>query len=303
MEIHSLGRAVFLFTLLSKVYLVSSTCYNPDGTAKTSPAYQPCVQTVGTFSQCCGTNWTANNPLIENDECMPNGLCLNNNPADNQPLYWRGSCTDPTWKSPFCLSNLCTNSSDGGNASDNVPLRQCTDGSWCCGSTNTTCCNEGLGVKLDAVIGVANASSSTSSSSIASSTSTSTSSSTATNLATSATGSPSSSPTKSAQDTQLGMSTGAKAGVGIAVAVLFVAAVAGITWFFLRQKSNGTVVQQWPTRGPSGNFVYGTPQELPESGKTVYAEMGSKHPERFQHEVAGYAPLPAAELASSRYRY
>jgi hypothetical protein len=99
------------------------------------------------------------------------------------------------------------------------------------------------------------------------------------------------------------MSTGAKAGVGIAVAVLFVAAVAGITWFFLRQKSNGTVVQQWPAYGPNGKFSHGTPQELPESGKTVYAEMGSKHPERFQHEVAGYAPLPAAELASSRYRY
>lgn len=158
-------------------------------------------------------------------------------------------------------------------------------------------------MKLDAVIGVANASSSTSSSSIASSTSTSTSSSTATNFAKSVTASPSSSPTQSAKDTQLGMSTGAKAGIGIAVVVLFIAAVAGITWFFLRRKSNSTVVQQWPAYGPSGNFAHGTPQELPESGKTVYAEMGSKQPERFQNEVVGYAPLPAAELASSRYRY
>ena len=46
----------FLLTLLLNVAYVSTTCYNPDGSAQTSPAYQPCVQTVGTVSQCCGTN-------------------------------------------------------------------------------------------------------------------------------------------------------------------------------------------------------------------------------------------------------
>jgi hypothetical protein len=50
------GAVAFFLTLCYNIVLVSSTCYNPDGTAKTSPAYQPCVQTVGTFSQCCGTN-------------------------------------------------------------------------------------------------------------------------------------------------------------------------------------------------------------------------------------------------------
>ncbi|KAE9362764.1 hypothetical protein N431DRAFT_524501 [Stipitochalara longipes BDJ] len=300
MGFHSFRGVLFLFTLISKVVFVSSTCYNPDGTAKTSPAYQPCVQTVGTFSQCCGTNWTATDPRIEDDQCMPNGLCLNNNPSDNEPLYWRGSCTDPTWKSPLCLSNLCTNASNGGNASDNVPLIQCKDGSWCCGSTNAICCSEGLGVKIDAIIGIANQSTSTSSSSIASSTSTSSSSSTATNLATSATASPPSTPSESAGNSQSGMSTGAKAGIGIGVALLVIGAVAGITWFMLRRKRKEAVVRG-PADGSSGNFVYGTPQELPENGKSAYAEMGSKQPEEFQYEVAGYVPAPMHELPSARF--
>lgn len=51
--------------------------------------------------------------------------------------------------------------------------------------------------------------------------------------------------------------------------------------------------------GASAGFGYGIPQEL--SGKTTYAEMGSKQPEHFQHEVAGYVPVPVHELPSTRY--
>ncbi|KUJ22194.1 uncharacterized protein LY89DRAFT_768563 [Mollisia scopiformis] len=284
MSSHSLREFEFLFALLSNVVLVSSTCYNPDGTAKTSPAYQPCVQTVGTFSQCCGTNWTATNPIVADDKCMPNGLCLNNNPSDNEPLYWRGSCTDPTWKSPLCLSNLCTNSSNGGDASDNVPLIQCSDGSWCCGSTNTACCSKGLGVKLDAIIGVANQSTSTSSTS----SSTSTSTSTATGLVISAT----------PKGTQSGLSTGAKAGIGVAAAVIAIIALAGLTRFILRKKRRQAAVRG-PADVTSGGLIKGNPHEL--GGETAYAEMGSNKPEPYQHEVAGYMPVPVHELASSRY--
>jgi hypothetical protein len=56
MGFHSFGGVLFLFASSVNVALVSTTCYNPDGSEQTSPAYQPCVQTVGTFSQCCGTN-------------------------------------------------------------------------------------------------------------------------------------------------------------------------------------------------------------------------------------------------------
>lgn len=83
--------------------IVRATCYNPDGSEVTNPAFQPCNQVVGKFSMCCGTNWTGG--VVMPDTCQENGLCLNS--FDNAPLYWRGSCTDPTWKSPNCLANLC----------------------------------------------------------------------------------------------------------------------------------------------------------------------------------------------------
>lgn len=46
---------------------------------------------------------------------------------------------------------------DGGDAGDNVPLRECDDGSWCCalhGHRDKECCKAGLGIKLPATIGV-----------------------------------------------------------------------------------------------------------------------------------------------------
>src|SRR5277367_1458627 len=85
-------------------HTILAGCYNPNGSEITNPAFQPCNQVVGTTSMCCGTNWT--NGIVAKDICEPNGLCLNS--YNGAPLYWRGSCTDPTWKSPNCLSNLCT---------------------------------------------------------------------------------------------------------------------------------------------------------------------------------------------------
>ncbi|KFX98948.1 hypothetical protein O988_04108 [Pseudogymnoascus sp. VKM F-3808] len=74
-----------------------------------------------------------------------------------EPLYWRGSCTDPTWKSPNCLANLCTSDGDAGvdgsAAAQNVAVTECSDGSWCCGGGNKDCCNDGSGTKIAAVIG------------------------------------------------------------------------------------------------------------------------------------------------------
>lgn len=84
--------------------LVRATCYNPDGSEVTAPAFQPCNQVVGQVSVCCGTNWTGG--VVQKDTCESNGLCLNS--YNGEPMYWRGSCTDPTWKSPLCLRNLCT---------------------------------------------------------------------------------------------------------------------------------------------------------------------------------------------------
>jgi hypothetical protein len=44
-----------------------------------------------------------------------NGLCLNTKSLANGtsvPQYWRSSCTDPTWESPYCLKDLCFKGND-----------------------------------------------------------------------------------------------------------------------------------------------------------------------------------------------
>lgn len=155
--------------LLLLITRARATCYNPDGSvfglgnAPLSLAFQPCNQVAGASSMCCGTNWTGG--VVEKDVCHQNGLCLNS--FDDKPLYWRSACTDPTWKSPNCLSNLCTSTTvssyghsrtgtfgglrltdfrlqNGGDPTGNVAVLQCADGSWCCGGSNTTCCDEKL---------------------------------------------------------------------------------------------------------------------------------------------------------------
>jgi hypothetical protein len=52
----------------------AATCYNPDGSKVTDPAFQPCNQVSGAFSQCCGTNHTGG---IQPDICQSDGLCQN----------------------------------------------------------------------------------------------------------------------------------------------------------------------------------------------------------------------------------
>jgi hypothetical protein len=83
---------------------VSATCYTQDGTPEDS-IYTSCNQNVE-FSMCCRTQEVNGDPA---DTCLPNGLCMNNQGV-NKTTYWRESCTDPTWKSPYCLKafNPCT---------------------------------------------------------------------------------------------------------------------------------------------------------------------------------------------------
>lgn len=56
-------------------------------------------------SMCCRSIVVAGDPP---DACLPNGLCVNT--AGTAPTYWRESCTDPTWKSPICLTafDICS---------------------------------------------------------------------------------------------------------------------------------------------------------------------------------------------------
>ena len=101
------GIGFLLFIMVSRVL---ATCYFPNGTATTNEEFQPCVAITGVVSMCCATNRTQ-----FADECLSNGLC--HNPCATTGLcgdttggqYWRETCTDKTWNSPFCLKNVCTN--------------------------------------------------------------------------------------------------------------------------------------------------------------------------------------------------
>lgn len=44
-------------------------------------------------------------------------------------MYWRESCTDPTWESPACTKLFMNEDID-------VPISQCKDGSWCQGNSS-----------------------------------------------------------------------------------------------------------------------------------------------------------------------
>ncbi|KAF2471071.1 uncharacterized protein BDR25DRAFT_199940, partial [Lindgomyces ingoldianus] len=86
--------------------ILTRTDYPSGNTADTSE--RPCSTKEG--AACCPDKW----------ECQDNGLCYN--PAAK--IYGRYSCTDKSWKSPFCPSNLCTYSmlATGAEA-----LTQCSD--------------------------------------------------------------------------------------------------------------------------------------------------------------------------------
>jgi hypothetical protein len=89
-----------IIAIILNIQSIAAFCYNPDGSQVTDLSFQPCNQVSGTVSMCCGTNHTGG---IDPDVCQPNGLCKNT--GDN--IQWRESCTDASWKSPYCLK-FCT---------------------------------------------------------------------------------------------------------------------------------------------------------------------------------------------------
>ncbi|KAH8722911.1 hypothetical protein GQ44DRAFT_729061 [Phaeosphaeriaceae sp. PMI808] len=218
------------------------SCYKPDGSLNTYAPVQPCNQVAGSFSMCCGTNHTAKG--IAKDVCTPNGLCQNfiTYPSGKTfTTYWRATCSDPTWNSPFCLKNICFDDLD---LHGHKTIQNCTDGTWCCGADETaSCCSNGSPkIKLAATVGLPVSSSASSSSS-----------STPTFSQTSPSTSPSTSNTPS--DSPSGMSIGAKAGIGIGVALGVCILIGILVGLYVRRsrqnKLNGGINQ---------DYQYGKPE-------------------------------------------
>ncbi|KAE9365487.1 hypothetical protein N431DRAFT_549678 [Stipitochalara longipes BDJ] len=205
-----------------------SNCYLPNGTALPfSAAYEPCIATESVISMCCVLNVTALVNLglsaTRLDTCLPNGMCQ---PPAEVGGFARDLCTDPTWKSPNCL-NICVRGSDGGTAEDASALTQCTDGSWCCGSQNTACCNNNQGFQVAKSIppyAAADASS------------------TGTGAVSSPTGTGTTSPTQKPQTStptnppHQRSSNGAEIGLGAALGVILVAIIAVAVYLFFKKR-------------------------------------------------------------------
>lgn len=105
-----LPRLAFIITALLPVTGATTTCYYPNGSPVGNDEYTPCRNNTG-YTMCCRTGG------LVPDTCDENGLCYNicdqmgsgchNNPG----TFWRESCTDQSWQSPYCLQNLCTDKS------------------------------------------------------------------------------------------------------------------------------------------------------------------------------------------------
>ncbi|KAF2206084.1 hypothetical protein GQ43DRAFT_360937 [Delitschia confertaspora ATCC 74209] len=99
----------------------------PNGNLSPSHNDMPCSTQEG--AACCPDKW----------QCLDNGLCYY--PPDN--LYGRYGCTDQSWKSPYCASNLCTYNM---TAAGDEAITQCSGhgNQWCCDGdrVHRDCCTD-----------------------------------------------------------------------------------------------------------------------------------------------------------------
>ncbi|ERF74581.1 hypothetical protein EPUS_00711 [Endocarpon pusillum Z07020] len=223
--------SLFLFSL--RATPTEAECFTPNGTDRndmpgvSGDPYQPCPSD-GDVAMCCriGTG----------DICVEHGLCFN--PSGN--IYWRESCTDRTWSDPACVKLFVNgtgfsgpdDTDDEGNQLNDVNVYPCEDGSYCYGNNNRACCAQQQGYFI--VNGDQtrqNLSETTSSiSSSPSSTSTATGSSSTIIPSTSAAPPiPNSSPNS--------LSSGARAGIGVGVAVGALVILSAVFWFIRRRSS------------------------------------------------------------------
>ncbi|KAE9379836.1 hypothetical protein N431DRAFT_432220 [Stipitochalara longipes BDJ] len=226
----------YLAPLLLSASAASAACYGIDSSLVTNPDAAPCNSAQGSISMCCDSNRGASS-LYTPDTCLSNGLCQNifTNETTGKPdtNYWREGCSDRGWNSQYCLTGVCTGSSDV-DSNGNAEMTPCdgtsTSATWCCGTHNTNCCGTGQAIVLAAVLGSASSSSISTSATPYPSTSTSQSGASFTPTPT-----PSPSPTSLPSS---GLSTGAKAGIGIGSVALAALVAGAILLFFFKRKGS-----------------------------------------------------------------
>ncbi|KAK0746790.1 hypothetical protein B0T18DRAFT_412430 [Schizothecium vesticola] len=146
----ALPLLAYLSILLPPVALADHAaevqCYAPDGqTVANSSLVSPCnnlgITQSGIHSSCC---------QLQGDEsvrdlCTATGLCLSSG------VVRRGFCTDKTWKNPTCVG-VCVDKQAGGTPTGFAEMTSCTDGTYCCGRNNLTCCGTKWAIEAPSII-------------------------------------------------------------------------------------------------------------------------------------------------------
>ncbi|KAF9893599.1 hypothetical protein FE257_010911 [Aspergillus nanangensis] len=267
---NALCSLIFLQTTVR--FEVLAACYFPDGT-KADSTYQPCNASASD-SACCAINKPSGTP---NDICLDNGLCYAQD-GKNSGLIFQSACTKQSWGTKACPSYCPVGGSS--EAYYVLPCPGTGEGNWCCSPTGSDCCSGGaLQISMPVL------SSSTTTTSGASKSTTSASTTTATTAPTT---------TDSHDDAQCdddSPSTAVSAGLGVALAVCFVGALAGL--YFqrrmyrrqLQEHKERLAAQYVPTPTYSNNSPGGlwpAPVELTTTGKSAIYESGETRRESRQ---------------------
>lgn len=228
-------------TLILGQVFGDAPCYYANGTMMRPSEVRQCSTGVSTI--CCTIN-RPNPPGNETteagwtqDECLPNGLCQNRamSHGKRKTAWWVEYCTNPDVTSTDCL-DICRSTRDGNGGSLITPCGEAGDGSynaldderettrWCCGGSDA-CCTNNIGViELPRNFTGRAIASSTSTSTVPP---TSTSTTPPTTTRTSSQVSVTSEATPTASNVPYaendGLSSGAKAGIGIGTAVGIIA--------------------------------------------------------------------------------
>ncbi|PGH10737.1 hypothetical protein AJ79_05328 [Helicocarpus griseus UAMH5409] len=207
----------------------ADTCYWPNKEKSSESGLKTC-NSVSSTSMCCP----------EDSKCHEFGLCEAPPPITEMvqelPVFLRHSCNAPSWPENGCLKVCADGELEGGIAY----LTPCTvnrgSETWCCGNS-TDCCGtdreirltENIYTKEDPLFATFTSSTPSSTQQSSSTSNPPQASSSQTNLPTASANPPPPPPSS-------GLSTGAKAGIGIGAALGGSAVIGFLVLFFLRRK-------------------------------------------------------------------
>ncbi|KAF2152072.1 hypothetical protein K461DRAFT_294924 [Myriangium duriaei CBS 260.36] len=277
----------------------AGSCSMPNGNSQPND-YNPCYpfHTGGSF--CCDTQPSGNG--TGHDTCLSNGLCKWTENGDVS--WWREGCSNSSWPSDWCLRDVC-GKGDQLTINGNAELTPCdgtaTSTSWCCGHNNTACCGKGGPEEVILSATLAGLAAWQASSTASASSATSTPSSSA-----STTPPPSSTPSDSAKSSK-GLSTGAKAGIGIGAAVGGLALIGTLAFILVvlrRKKANASASTQSYHEMDNPESTYDlyrassakdSPSELQTPRENARVEMdGASHPFELEGARAAEKPTDSA---------